>query len=154
MCRLLLVLTLSIVSGTEVFGLGEETFGNKPFSEINFTDWPNVMPVVNDAHRVYHSWVNGDENFYFQGDTAALNLALKSFAQVKAEKRSVILRPAPGRGSSFNGEQSFVFNWQLHLLGGIAKHMSTRDQGNTLSNSLAASSGTNVSSLSNSSGAR
>lgn len=34
MCRLLLILALSIVTGTEVFGLGEETFGNKLFSEI------------------------------------------------------------------------------------------------------------------------
>ena len=132
MCRLLLVLALSIVTATEVFGLGEETFGNKQFSKANFSDWPNVMPVVNDTHRVYHSWVNGNENFYFQGNTEALNLALKSFALVTAEKRTVILRPAPGRVSSFNGEQKFVFNWQLHLLGGIAKHMSTRDQGSNV----------------------
>ena len=132
MFRLLLVLFLSIVAGTKVFGLGEETFGNKPFSESNFGDWPNVMPVVNDTHRVYHSWVNGNENFYLRGNTDALNIALKSFAQVKAEKLTVILRPAPGRVSSFNEEQKFVFNWQLHLLGGIAKHMSTRDQGSNV----------------------
>ena len=132
MFRLLLVLFLSIVAGTKVFGLGEETFGNKPFPESNFGDWPNVMPVINDTHRVYHSWVNGNENFYLRGNTDALNIALKSFAQVKAEKLTVILRPAPGRVSSFNEEQKFDFNWQLHLLGGIAKHMSTRDQGSNV----------------------
>jgi len=132
MFRLLLVLFLSIVAGTEVFGLGEETFGNKPFHESNFGDWPNVMPVVNDTHRVYHSWVNGNENFYLRGNTDALNIALKNFGQVKAEKLTVILRPALGRVSSFNEEQKFFFNWQLHLLGGIAKHMSTRDQGNNV----------------------
>jgi len=130
--RLLLVACLSIMAVSDVFGSGEETFGNKPFPESNFGDWPNVMPVVNDTHRVYHSWVNGNENFYFRGDTDALNIALKSFAQVKAEKLTVILRPAPGRVSSFNEEQKFVFNWQLHLLGGIAKHMSTRDQGSNV----------------------
>ena len=132
MFRLLLVLFLSIVAGTKVFGLGEETFGNKPFPESNFGDWPNVMPVINDTHRVYHSWVNGNENFYLRGNTDALNIALKNFAQVKAEKLTVILRPAPGRVSSFNEEQKFDFNWQLHLLGGIAKHMSTRDQGSNV----------------------
>ncbi len=129
MCRLLLILTLSIVTAADVLGLGIETFGNKPFFENNFSDWPNVMPVVNDSHRVYHSWVNGDDRFYFQGNTEALNLALKNLAQVKAEKRTVILRPAPGRGSSLNGKQKFVFNWQLNLHGGVAKRMSTRDQG-------------------------
>lgn len=129
MYRLLLILTLSIFTGTDVFGVGIETFGNKPLFENNFSDWPNAMPVINDTHRVYHRWVNGDENFHFRGNTEALNLALKSFAQVKAEKRLVILRPAPGRVSSFGGEQKFVFNWQLHLLGGIAEHMSRLDQG-------------------------
>ncbi len=132
MFRLMLILSLSILTTADAFALGMETFGNQPLSENNFSDWPNVIPVINDTHRVYHSWVNGNENFYFQGNTEALNHALKSFAQVKAEKRLVILRPAPGRVSSFDGEKKFVFNWQLHLLGGIAKHMSTRDQGSNV----------------------
>lgn len=132
MFRLLLALFLSIATGAEVFGLGEETFGNKPFADANFGDWPNAMPVINDTHRVYHSWVNGNENFYFRGDTEALNRALKSFAEVKAEKLTVILRPAPGSVSSFDGKQKFAFSWQLHLLGGVAKNMSTRDQGSNV----------------------
>lgn len=132
MCRLLLVLTSSILTTSDALGLGMETFGNEPFSEANFSDWPNVMPVVNDTHRVYQSWVNGNENFYFQGSTEALNLALKSFAQIKAEKRTVILRPAPGRVGSLDGNKKFIFGWQLHLLGGGAKHMSTRDQGSNV----------------------
>ncbi len=129
MFRGILILAMSLTSMNQTLALGTETFGNTPLADANFGDWPNVMPVINDTHRVYHSWVNGNENFFFQGDTESLNVALKTFAAIKAEKRTVILRPAPGSVSSFKQDKTFVINWQLHLLGGIAKHMSTRDQG-------------------------
>ena len=48
--------------------MGEETIGNEPFHDANFQDWPNIMPVINNQSRVYHTWVNGDERFYFDSD--------------------------------------------------------------------------------------
>ena len=118
----------------QVLALGEESFGNTPMANANIGAWPDVLPVINDTHRVYCSWVNGNENFYIRGNTAALNVALKNFALIDAESLTVILRPAPGSVNSFRSDQTFVFNWQLHLLGGIAKHMSTRDQGSNVWN--------------------
>jgi len=53
--------------------LGEEHFGNAALNEANFQDWPGIMPLVNHPSRVYHSWVNGNEHFYYRGDTPALN---------------------------------------------------------------------------------
>ena len=70
--------------------------------------------------------MNGNEHFYFAGDTAALNAALKKFASIKADRLTVVLRPGPGKTNSFKKEQSLAFNWNLHLLGGIARHMSKR----------------------------
>lgn len=127
--RLALALLVSVAVAENAFGLGQETIGNEKMSAANFGDWPHVLPVINDPLRVYHSWVNGNESFYFKGQTDALNVALKRFSRIKAEKRYVILRPSPGTVGTFQKDQKFVFNWQLHLLGGIAKHMSTRDLG-------------------------
>ena len=70
-----------------------EGFGNEPIGSANYGDWPNIMAVINDTHRVYHTWVNGSEHFYFKGDTEALNAALKNFAAIKADRRTVVLRP-------------------------------------------------------------
>jgi hypothetical protein len=32
---------------------GTESFGNAAISGINYADWPNVMPVINDGYRVH-----------------------------------------------------------------------------------------------------
>ena len=59
------------------------------------------MPVVNHTSRVYHTWVNGNEHFYYQGNLDALNDTLRKFAQEKAV-REVVLRPGPGMTTSFD----------------------------------------------------
>jgi hypothetical protein len=133
MLRLIAAITLMLLSVCQGWSMGTERFGNEPFTDVaNYVSWPNVMPVINDAHRVYHTWVNGNENFYFAGDTTALNAALKKFASIKAERLTVVLRPGPGKTSTFKKEQSLPFNWNLHLLGGIARHMSTEELGSNI----------------------
>src|SRR5436309_2184984 len=87
----LLVLGLS----GRAWALGEEDFGNAALNEANFQDWPGIMPLVNHPSRVYHTWVNGNEHFYYRGDIAALNDALRKFAASKAEVHEVLLRPPP-----------------------------------------------------------
>lgn len=52
MLRVMLILFLSLLTTTKASGLGEETFGNKPFSDVNFRDWPNVMPLQLKRHSV------------------------------------------------------------------------------------------------------
>ena len=118
-------LALLLVSNASSIGMG--SLGNKPFSDHNYAAWPNVMPVINDAHRVCHTWVNGNEHFYFAGDTTALNAAFQNFVAIKAGRLTIVLRPGPGKTNSFISEKSIAFNWNLHLLGGIAQYMSTRE---------------------------
>lgn len=121
----LLVLCLS----GRAWALGEEDFGNSALNEANFQDWPGIMPLVNHPSRVYHSWVNGNEHFFYQGDIAALNDALRKFAASKSEVHEILLRPAPGEVKTFNGVKTIPYNWNLHIVGGIARHLSTLDQG-------------------------
>jgi len=127
MLRSVTAVGLVLLAVSNVWGLGEERVGNEPFLANAYRDWPNVMPVINDTHRVYQSWVNGNEHFYFKGDTAALNAALKNFAAIKSERLVVVLRPGPGETSSFQKEHTFTYNWNLHLLSGIVKHFSTQE---------------------------
>ena len=119
------------VSG-RVWAWGTEDFGHTVLNEANYRDWPDIMPLVNDPSRVYHSWVNGNEQFYYRGDATALNNALRQFAACKAEVHEVLLRPAPCEVKSFNRTKTIRYDWNLHILGGIAQVMTTLDQGSKI----------------------
>jgi len=125
---ILMVLALAACCGA-AWALGEETFGNAPLTDANYKDWPGIMPVVNHPSRVYHVWVNGNEHFYYRGDTAALNDTLRKFAEARSEVREVVLRPGPGEARSFDQTQKIPFGWKLHLIGGIARHVTTLEGG-------------------------
>jgi hypothetical protein len=111
------------------WALGMETFGNAPMIEGNFNEWPGVMPVVNHPSRVYHTWVNGNDESFFQGDTATVNALIQHLAEVKTAAREVVLRPGPGTRKTFDQKREVGFTAHLQLLGGIANHLVTRDQG-------------------------
>ncbi len=110
-------------------GAGMEDFGNNPLNAADYSDWPGIMPVVNHNTRVYHSWVNGNEHFYYRGNAEALNDVLKEFAAAKVPVRQVVLRPGPGMAQTFDPTKRIACHWQLHIVGGIAKAMTRRDQG-------------------------
>jgi len=123
------VIVLLACGASQGWALGTEDFGNGPLIELNYKDWPGIMPLVNDPSRVYHSWVNGSEHFYYRGDVAAVNNALTNLAGVAAGPHEVVLRPGPGITHSFNHGQEIRFDWMLHLMGGISRHETTLDQG-------------------------
>lgn len=128
---LLTVLFVFASAANRVWALGEEHFGNDVLSDANYRDWPGIMPLINAETRVYHIWVNGNEHFYHRGGIPALNAALKAFAAQKADVREVVLRPGSGEARSFRG-QKIAYDWELHLVGGIARHMTTLDKGDQI----------------------
>lgn len=109
--------------------MGEETFGNKPLNAANYKNWPKIMPVANNTHRVYHTWVNGDERFYYQGSAEELNDLLEGFSKLKSKKKEVLLLPQREAVRSFDQSQSFEFNCSMHLVGGIAQHVAGKPKG-------------------------
>lgn len=111
------------------WALGIEDFGNKPLNAANFQDWPGIVPVVNQKSRVYHRWVNGNEHCYYRGNTEALNNVLQKYVDTEEKVHEVVLRPGPATVSSLNASQTMDYNWSLHLVGGIARAMSQKDQG-------------------------
>lgn len=108
--------------------LGMEAIGNQPLAGVNYDRWEKIKPVVNDPGRVYHWWVNGNENFYYRGDTDALNAFLKNFAQIRPSPlKLIIVDDAPASTKTFHGEP-IQYDWEMHLLGGIAAGIQSRDK--------------------------
>jgi hypothetical protein len=133
MPKLFRVLALAVLllaaSHSPAHALAEETFGNAPLSDANYKDWPGLMPVLNHESRVYSVWVNGHETFYFSGNTASLHSELLRLAAASDLKAEVVFRPGPKKVSSFQGEKSFDYDWDVDINGGIARHLTTLEKG-------------------------
>lgn len=122
-------MTLLVLARAETaFARGEESFGNKPLAAANYADWQGVLPVINSPQRIYTTWVNGNEHFYFQGDVDQLNEVLRDFAKVETPVRELVIRPENGITKTFDGKV-VPYDWNVHLIGGIARHMSRLDKG-------------------------
>lgn len=100
---------------------GVETVGNKPLNGANYESWPSIMPLVNHRNRIYHSWVNGHENFYYSGDVNDIAKAIELFSKVGIEIHEVVFRPGPGTTSSLMGDKKFNADWHLQIMGGISQ---------------------------------
>ncbi|KPJ55891.1 MAG: hypothetical protein AMS16_03455 [Planctomycetes bacterium DG_58] len=118
-----LALTVAVSLPANVFGMAMERKGNAPFHEANYKAWKGtgIMAVINHPNRVYHVWCNGNEHFYYRGDAEALNDVLRKFAAVKLKVLEVVFRPGPGETGTFE-EDTVRYDWQLHLLTGLAGH--------------------------------
>ncbi len=108
----------------KVFALSTETFGNRPMSELNYTLWKGIMPLVNDNARFYATWTNGNEHLYYKGTTKELNAALAHFAKVEVKNHVVVLAPGSGVQTTFD-KKPVAYNWELHVLGGLARTRAT-----------------------------
>lgn len=123
-----------LAASGRAWALGDEQVGNEPLEGANYTTWKGLLDVINDKSRVYYNWVNGNENFYFAGDTTKVNEALKKYAASGVEVKEVVLRPAPAETTSFDRSQKFAYNWHLQIFGGIAAHLTTREFGDQVWN--------------------
>jgi len=112
-----------------LWALGDEKLGNDPLPDANYVKWPGLAGVVNDKSRVYYSWVNGNENFYYSGNAAELSGVLARFAAAELKTHEVVLVPGPSKVKTFQGDSEFTVSYQLQIFGGIAAHLTTRDQG-------------------------
>jgi len=108
------------------YALGTEEKGNRPLSELNYSDWKGIMPIVNAKSRVYQVWINGNEYLCYKGKTKELNEALATFAKVEVENHVVVLRPGAADRRAFD-KTLVSLNWEIHLLGGLAKSKATDD---------------------------
>jgi len=115
-----------------VWPMATETVGNKPLNALNYTDWPGLMPLINHPSRVYQLWVNGHEWFYYDGGADHLNDCLAKFAQVGVEVHEVLLRPGPPAETKTFGGDAIKYTWNVELMGGISKHLTTEPLGDKI----------------------
>lgn len=127
--RFVIAVLVLLIACSAAWALAQEDIGNEPLNEANFSEWPGLVPVVNHPSRVYHLWVNGSEQCFYQGDVAALNDTLRKFAEVRTESRDVVLRPGPGETQTLVGGKTIPFSWHLQLYGGISRHLLGLDGG-------------------------
>ena len=111
----------------QAWALATEKFGNEPLSELNYPEWKGIMPIVNDKARVYNVWVNGNEHMFYKGTAKELNTALANFAKIEMKEHLIVLRPGPGLRRSLD-KKEIPYNWELHVIGGIAKSRATREK--------------------------
>lgn len=115
-----------------LWSMAQEDIGNKPLHKINYRDWPGIMPVINHSSRVYHIWVNGHETFYYEGNAEEFNNCLVRFSRTGYRVLEVLIRPGPAsKVKTFKGDD-ISYGWELELMGGISKHLTTEDRGDKI----------------------
>ncbi|MDH4240759.1 MAG: thioredoxin family protein [Phycisphaerae bacterium] len=120
--RLLLsVAILMCTTARHAHGWAQQHIGNEPLNELNYQQWKSIMPVINHESRVYHTWVNGNEHFYYRGGSKELNDILQKFAALSVDVPEVVLRPGPVKVMTFEKEP-IGYNFLLHIQGGISRH--------------------------------
>lgn len=121
---------LLVIPAVKGFALGTEEFGNGPLSPENYKQWPGIAEAINDKSRVYTNWVNGNEHMFFAGGADELNRVLKVFAAAEMPVHEVVLRPDAGVTRSFDATKPPIkFDWQLHVVTGIAASQFDSDKG-------------------------
>ena len=116
---LVLVITVGCLSvlnaaASRPVWMGEETFGNKPLNAANYKNWPKLMPVANNTNRVYHTWVNGDERFYYEATAEELNQLLEDFSKLDSKTKEVLLVPQREPVRSFDRSKQFSYNCSMY----------------------------------------
>lgn len=102
------VIGLLSLTSKGVLGLRTEEFGDKTICQQR--DWLKNVRVLTQSPRLVHSSkADGDEDYYFKGDTSAFNEFLQKFGAVKLPKRRIAVKNQYGKISHKH------FDWVLHV---------------------------------------
>jgi hypothetical protein len=97
-----LLLAMIFLTTATARGEGSEGFADQPVARFGGAG-PETIVMSERKDRLYWREVNGDLEIAYSGGIAAANAALKDFADAKGKGRDVILRPGPGRVTTFEG---------------------------------------------------
>lgn len=113
--------TAVIFSGIAA-GLATEEHGYREGNELNYAEWADtaILPVLNDSNRVYSTWCNGNEFFYFSGDITSLNTFLKKCAEIKNAHVTLKFKEGKGVAQTFDSKKKIPYIWSVNINTGIA----------------------------------
>jgi hypothetical protein len=82
--------------------------------------WPSgVEDLVNRDGRVYGYMINGDDYFFFAGDTGDFNAFVAEYARVENIPLLLVLHPGKGETGQYgisDSDQKYSFDWQVSVL--------------------------------------
>ena len=107
---------LAICLPSAAHALATEQLGNKPITGWGFEG--SLLKIVNVHARVYWFEVNGNPFFFFKGGPKELNEGLQAFADLKADKKEIILMAGLGGTKTFDGKP-VAFDWSVHVPMGL-----------------------------------
>ena len=97
---------------TPAYALREVVVGNQPLRPGRFR--PEILAAVNTEERVYLYVHDGNPFFFFKGGPRSLNEAIRRFAAIPADKREIILLPAPAK-PLIHDKKAIAYDWCLHV---------------------------------------
>jgi hypothetical protein len=116
----LLAVAVGLFGATQrALALATEHFGNDPVPPGFIQQGQDALDLANLPSRFYWYEVNGNPTFFYRGEAAALNAALKKFAALPGDARELILLPGPGEGHSLGGEKRFGYDWWVNTPAGL-----------------------------------
>src|SRR5438874_3205783 len=124
--RAAMSLVLWIVLAGPALALGTESLGNNPIPAGGNLS-KEATELVNLKSRVYWREVNGDYQFFFRGNTEALNDALRKFAAIPGEVHELILLPGEGETHTFDNTR-VLCTWHFHEPGGFYAAFARREK--------------------------
>ncbi|MBN1975413.1 MAG: hypothetical protein JW787_17385 [Sedimentisphaerales bacterium] len=132
----LFIIIFAILSISQIcFGLATEQIG--PNSSLGHEtgsqpSWPKgIYEITNLDSREYSIWVNGNENFYFNGDVEEINEMINLFSKVAIRDHVVQILSDKGTTKTFGGVE-IGYNVRLQLVEGIALFMTREEQRESL----------------------
>lgn len=110
----LLTLSAGLLLASIVFAMGGK---HGPNPVVQQGRWPaGTATLINSSNRVAGHWVNANDEFFFQGDTAAFNDFLRGYARLKGTPLRVIIHTGEKRGSRLWGsEPEIPYDWRLFV---------------------------------------
>jgi hypothetical protein len=111
--------------GGPAFGLGMEQVGPDPADRPTRAEpgWPaGIVDLPRHGSRVYSSWVNGNEHFYFDATVEQMNEMITAFGKARMRDHVIQIVSGPKTVRSFFGAsgREFKYNVALQIVAGIA----------------------------------
>ncbi len=81
------------------------------------SDWPDaLLELINFDGRVHGHWVNANDEFFFEGDTAALEQFLSRYVKLQDTPLKLVLHSGSIRRSALWGEKPRAhYDWKLFV---------------------------------------
>jgi hypothetical protein len=101
-------------------GTAHSMGGDHPKGKIGkvHADWSDgLLDMINLDARVHGHWVNANDEFFYQADTAPLNRFLAQCGKLKGTLSKVIIHAGSTRRSALWGEKpEMAYDWKLLIL--------------------------------------